>query len=201
MAKPASHIDWTDGDAAKQTEPTVGKKLLGWIADERPSFKFMNFLFFNTDEWIKYLEGVTDGLLALQSTYDVVVGVGGTHASLAAAIAAGLGPDQRVLVIDPFTVTSTIVLSENGWFIEWKPNAIYAQGLTTTPGLRVTGERVTLVNGRFIDFDGGSDVAIELAAASKNCLVNKCRFNNVDTDIDDTLGGVNNTLSDNIIEV
>lgn len=50
MAKPASKPNWTDGDAAKVTEPTVGKKLLGWIADERPSFKFMNWLFYNITE-------------------------------------------------------------------------------------------------------------------------------------------------------
>ncbi len=159
----------------------------------------MNFLFFRLDEWQKYFENVTDGLVALQSTYDVVIGAGGTHGTLADAIAAGLGPDQRVLVVDPFTITSPIVLSEDGWFIEWKPSAIYAQGGATTPGIQVTGDRVTLVNGRFIDFDGGSDVAIELEAAGKNCLVNKCRFSNVDNDIQDD--GTNNSLSDNINEV
>lgn len=166
MAKPASKPNWTDGDAAKVTEPTVGKKLLGWIADERPSFKFMNWLFYNITEWIDYFETTTDGLTALQSTYDVVVGVGGTHATLAAAIAdAGLGDNVRVLVKDPFSVTSTIVLSKNGWFIEWKPSAIYAQSGGTSPGIQVTGNNNSLVNAKLIDFDGGSDVGIEIVVA------------------------------------
>ena len=166
MAKPASKPNWTDGDAAKVTEPTVGKKLLGWIADERPSFKFMNWLFYNITEWIDYFETTTDGLTALQSIYDVVVGVGGTHATLAAAIAdAGLGDNVRVLVKDPFSVTSTIVLSKNGWFIEWKPSAIYAQSGGTSPGIQVTGNNNSLVNAKLIDFDGGSDVGIEIVVA------------------------------------
>lgn len=200
MAKPASKPNWTDGDAEKVTEPTVGKKLLGWIADERPSPKFMNWLFFNITEWITYFETTTDGLTALQSTYDVVVGVGGTHATLALALAdVGLVGPQRVLIIDPVSITATIDINKDGWFIEWKPQALYAQSGAISPGLLVTANNVSLVNGKFIDFDGGSDVAIELDAAATNTLVNKCRFSNVDTDIQDD--GTNSVLSDNINEV
>ena len=63
LPKPTTNIDWTDGAAAKQVEPSAAKKLLGLFALERPPFEFMNFLFFNTDEWIKYLESVTDETL------------------------------------------------------------------------------------------------------------------------------------------
>ena len=40
MAKPSEgHLEWTDGDAAKQADPGGSKKLLGWVASERPPFK------------------------------------------------------------------------------------------------------------------------------------------------------------------
>jgi len=55
--KPVNHLDWTDGDAAKVQEPTPGKKALGWVATEKPAFEFMNWLFYRTDEWLKYLDG------------------------------------------------------------------------------------------------------------------------------------------------
>lgn len=58
--RPASHIDWTDGNALKQTEPTSGKKLLGWTKSERPPFQYMNFLFYNVDLWIKWAEDSLD---------------------------------------------------------------------------------------------------------------------------------------------
>ncbi len=202
MAKPASHLEWTDGAASKVVEPSAAKKLLGWVALERPPFEFMNWLFFTTDEWLKYFEVTTDGLISLQSTYDVVIGVSGTHATINAAIADGsLGDNQRVLVFDPFTVTTTQTISKDGWVFDFKPAAIYAQGAATTPGLLITAERVKIFEGRFTDFDGGGpDVAVEFSAASKNCIIDNCSFFNDDTDIDDL--GTNNTLgANNVNEV
>lgn len=200
MAKPSSHIDWTDGNVTKVVEPSVAKKLLGWVGLERPTFEHMNFNFFRLDEWAKYFEVTTDALLSLQSSFDVVIGAGGTHATLNAAVAdAGLGVDQRVLVIDPATLTSTQILSKAGWEITFKASAVYSQGLTTTPGIRLAADRVKLISGRFTDFDGGSDIAVEVAAGAKNCLITQCYFANVDTDINDL--GTNTSLSSNVVEV
>ena len=50
--KPSSHLNWTDGDAAKVQEPTVGKKLLGWVANERPPAEFFNWLFWRIILWV-----------------------------------------------------------------------------------------------------------------------------------------------------
>lgn len=61
--KPTSKIDWTKGNAAPasaRTEPSPGKKTTGWTVNERPPFQFMNWLFYNINEWIDYLEDVTD---------------------------------------------------------------------------------------------------------------------------------------------
>jgi hypothetical protein len=58
--KPSDHIDWTDGSPAKVQEPTSGKKLLGWALAERPAFQYMNWLFYQLDQWDQYFEAVTD---------------------------------------------------------------------------------------------------------------------------------------------
>jgi len=198
MAKPTSKPDWTDGDAAKVQEPSAAKKLLGWVSLERPPFEFMNFLFFNIDEWIDYFEVTTDGLLALQSTYDAVVGVGGTHSTLNDAIAdGGLGNDVRVLVTDVTTVVATQVLSKDGWEIVFKPRASFSQGAATTPAIQITANRVNIMGGRFIDFDGGSDVALQVDG--DNCMIRDTRFLNCDVEIEDN--GTNTSISGTLTEV
>ena len=85
MAKPTSKPDWTVGNPSFGTvtvEPSAGKKQNGWDVGERPPRQFMNWLFFNIDEWIDYLETTTDALISLQGIYDAVVGVGGDFATL-----------------------------------------------------------------------------------------------------------------------
>ena len=200
MAKPTEKMEWTVGNPTARTEPSAGKKTDGWDPNERPAREFMNWLFHNTQEWLDYFETETDALLALQSTYDVVIGVGGTHATLNDAIAdVGLGENQRVLIKDPATLTTTQVLSKNGWEIFFKPLAIYSQGAVTTPGIQITGSRVRLHGGRFTDFDGGTDVAIELTAAARNCMIYDNMFFNTDVTIQDD--GVNTALNNNLVEV
>lgn len=203
MAKPSSKIDWTVGNGSPGTvrvEPSALIKQEGWAASQRPPAQTMNWLLFNLLEWQDYFELITDGLIALQSTYDVVIGVNGTHATLNDAIAdTGLGENVRVLVYDAATLTATQVLSKNGWVIDFKPSAIYAQGAVTSPGIQVTAERVKISGARFIDFNGGTDKAIELSAATKNCVVKDCSFYNCDVEIDDL--GTNNALINNLTEV
>lgn len=200
MAKPASHLDWTDGVPAKAVEPSAAKKLTGWVALERPPFEFMNWLFFRQDEWNKYFETETDGLLALQSTFDVVIGVGGTHATLEDAIAdGGLGDDLSVLVKDPRTVTAPITLSKAGWKITFKARATYSQGLSTSPALILTANRIQLIGGRFTDFDGGSDIAIQVQNTAENCKIDGTYFANVDQDVDDQAS--NTTIVNTVTEV
>lgn len=60
MAKPSDHLDWTDGAASKQVEPSGTKKLAGWLSGEKPPFQFMNWLFYFTDLWNKHFEAQID---------------------------------------------------------------------------------------------------------------------------------------------
>lgn len=62
-SKPSSKLDWTIGNSnpsAVRVEPSASKKTEGWVVNERPPFENMNWLFYNIDEWIDYLEAVTD---------------------------------------------------------------------------------------------------------------------------------------------
>jgi len=68
LIRPTSKTDWTDGAAAKQVEPSAAKKLTGWVALERPPFEFMNFLFFNTDQWVKFLEQDNENIVIAGAT-------------------------------------------------------------------------------------------------------------------------------------
>lgn len=57
--KPTSKIDWTEGNPSFGTvtvEPNGAKKQTGWEIDERPPRQYINWLFYNLDQWIKYFE-------------------------------------------------------------------------------------------------------------------------------------------------
>lgn len=60
MARPAEFLDWTDGAPTKVVDPPGSKKLQGWEV-ESPPFQYMNWLFYQTDLWLKYLDGVVGG--------------------------------------------------------------------------------------------------------------------------------------------
>lgn len=84
-ARPATHIDWTDGSALKVTEPTGGKKLLGWTKSERPAFQYMNWLFFNLDEWIKWAEDSIDDHETRLAAAETTIGTLGNASSITAS--------------------------------------------------------------------------------------------------------------------
>jgi hypothetical protein len=56
LTRPSAFLDWTDGDPSKVTEPPAGEKLVGWFKGEAPPFEYMNWLFYQTDLWLKYLD-------------------------------------------------------------------------------------------------------------------------------------------------
>ncbi len=61
MAKPTTKLDWvTDNDVTKITEPSVAKKLTGWLKEEKPPFQYFNWGWNLIDRWIKYFEEKTD---------------------------------------------------------------------------------------------------------------------------------------------
>ena len=201
LAKPASKTDWSVGnpDFANVTqEPTAQFKEDAWGIDQKPPREFMNWLFFNNDQWIKYLESITDELIAGAPDFDATVGVNGTHATITAAIAA-VGVDKRIFVLDPQSLTATTIINVEGIELTFHPSAAISKGATTTIGLQVDAKRVKILGGRFLNFDEAGGKAIELTANAKNCFIKNNTFSNNTDEIDDL--GANNIKTDNMVEV
>lgn len=56
QTKPSTYINWTDGSGTKVSQPPSSKMLSGWTSGEVPPFQYMNWLFFQLDQWIQYLD-------------------------------------------------------------------------------------------------------------------------------------------------
>jgi hypothetical protein len=205
MAKPTSKPDWTVGNPSFGTvtvEPSAGKKLAGWAASERPPFQFMNWLFWIVNDWINYFETTTDALLVQVGIFDAQVGTGGTHATLADLVADAdfiSGAIKNIIITSDQALSAPVTFNKNDLNIEFKPGVAVLKGIGAIKGLILTGERIRLLNGRFANFNAGGDIAVELSAASKYCMVKGNYFLNNDTDINDL--GTLNILSENIDEV
>lgn len=185
LPKPASKIDWTDGNALKVTEPTSGKKLLGWTKSERPPFQFMNWLFFNLDEWIDYLESVTDAFIGYQSIYAAFVGTGSlaTHANINAAVA-DVPAGSKILVISSATVNTIQSLSKDKLEVDFLPSVIYTKGTAAT-AIQVQADRCMIRGGEFALFSGGGDAAIIIDSGSDFTKIRDTHFRGCTLDVSD----------------
>lgn len=56
VAKPTSYLNWTDGAAGKVVQPPPAQLLSGWTEGEVPPMEYMNWLFWEADQWIQYLD-------------------------------------------------------------------------------------------------------------------------------------------------
>lgn len=188
MPKPTSKPLWTNGNAPARTEPSGGKKTSGWLGGERPSFRFMNWLFFNVGEWIDWFESVTDSFIGYQSIYSAFVGTGGlaTHSTITAASAAAPA-GARILVLENYTVNSAQVLSKNRQQLEFMPGAIYTKG-SAQYGIQVQADYCKIIGGEFEGFSGGSDAAIRVDAAADFANIRGPHFRNCTTGVDDANG-------------
>jgi len=205
MAKPASGIDWTEGNPDQGTisvEPSAAKKEQGFLVDERPPKETFNWLFQNVDEWIKYLDGQVDAFAGQGIIYDAFVGPGGSHADINALMAdADIATLKNILVVGSLAIDDIQVINQSGMNFDFKAGAsITKNGPTGADiGLQINADRVRINNGRFVGFnDVGVDKAIEILATKKNNLIHGCFFNDCDTQIDDL--GTNNVFNANIIE-
>lgn len=191
--KPASKIDWTSANPSVRVEPTSGKKNTGWNIDERPPREYMNWLFFNIDEWIDYFEAVTDTLAGFQQLYSAFIGTvspGGlaTHASINAAMAdVGVTQGSRIVVLEDATLTTIQQISKQNIQLEFLPGVTYTKGSVAT-GLQISADGVVVKLGRFAAFNGGSDKGILIDAGADHCMIFGTRFNTCTTNVDDQSG-------------
>lgn len=205
MAKPASKPNWTYTNPDFPTvtiEPTVQKKINGWLADERPPHEFFNWLFFNISEWIDYLDIQTEAISSQLGLFDAVVGAGGTHADINAVMADPqtiAGVIKNVFVISSIAVAVTQVIDQPGMSFTFHPRATVLKDGATI-GITIDAPKVRIKAGRFLNFSAVGNKAINMTANAVNCFITENIFMNCATMIDDALAN-NNVISNNIEEV
>lgn len=176
-------MDWTDGAPSKVVEPGAPKKLLGWVALERPPFEFMNFLFFNTDEWVKYLESVTDATIG-SLVFIVDAGGAGNFLDLQSAhddalVVAG----SRIFIVSDLDLDATVNITKPDIEIGMAPGKRFHKGgsapATNFTGIDInaTADRVRLMHLAFGSavggekFSGAGDVAFNMNVGADNIFM------------------------------
>lgn len=177
LPKPSNHLTWTDGDAAKVVEPSAPKKLLGWVALERPPFEYMNWLFFRADEWLQYLESVTDETALARVDAIVNESGSGTHTDLQSAHDdANVQAGSTILITSDLDLDTTVTITKADIEIRMQPGFRFHKG-GSAPATNFTGVQVqatadrcrlrSLAFGSAVggeQFSGTGDIALELAS-------------------------------------
>lgn len=187
MAKPSSHINWTDGSASYVQAPSAGRQTTGYTPGDRPPAKEHNWIFNLIDQWNKYFETTTDTIVGQLLAYDAVVGAasGATHATLQLAInAASAG--WRILVLDSATINTKVSVTKSDIEIQFKPGVVYTKG-SDTIALEVTGSRVVIRGGRFVGYTVAGNIAIKLLLGADYCQIRESMFAvSTDTEVSDS---------------
>jgi hypothetical protein len=185
-----------------RTSPSGSEINTGYQPDQIPPAEEHNWLFGTTGDWIRWLDQVTQANTA-QLAYDATVGNAGTYPDINSLVAAITGGAviNRVLVTSIQTLAATQVITAGIADLEimFKPGSFYSKGGAVTPGLVIHGQRITIRGGRWMNFSGVSDKAIQLASDSKNCRICDINFFQCTTAIEDL--GTNNTIYGNTEEV
>lgn len=175
-------MDWTDGNPSKVVEPGAAKKLLGWVALERPPFEFMNFLFFNTDEWVKYFEIVTDETAFAR--VDAIVDKDGNGSFLTlqeAHDSAQVTAGSTILITSDLELIATQNITKQDLEIKMQPGNRFLKGAgapaTNFKGISInaTADRCRLMHlglgraGKL--FNGSGDVVLQIEAGANDVLL------------------------------
>lgn len=197
MAKPTRLPTWADSSSLV-TDPGAAKQSQGW-AVEMPPVQYFNWWMNLTGQWVEYIDTTLDALAGQALNYDAIVGTGGTHADINAAMA-DASPGWKILVSQSLVLTVTQVVDVEDVELEFKPGVSITTIDALALGLQVTAERVRLIGGRFRNFnDDPGDIALQLTGTAKNCLIDKSYFFNNSNDLDDQ--GTNTVIGTIVNEV
>jgi hypothetical protein len=78
MARPDELPRWADGVDALITEPSEGKKTIGWDAGERPPAQFFNWLLNRIYQWLVYADQVIPPIGSIIFWHKSLTGIPGT---------------------------------------------------------------------------------------------------------------------------
>lgn len=185
--RPSSKPEWTYGNGDPvAVEPTAGKKLIGWLVNERPPFQWLNWLFKNLSEWVDYFdENISTGMSGTRLQWDAIVGPtanGATHNTLAEALADAIVPvGANILVCANETVDTTVQVTKQNVQIEFKPGVVFNKGLANT-GLQISASGVRIRGGRFTNF---TTQAILIDVGSTYAMLRDIRFGGNTLEVND----------------
>lgn len=191
MHTPINKPSWMTGVAGPEVvQPPNGKKAAGWAPDERPPAEYMNWLFQNISDWVDYIQVWAPIIEAAQFQYKAIIGTVGvgspaTHATLAAALADVAVPNgSRIFILEDQNLAAPVTISKNNIEIVFAggKGLIKSAG---TKGLIIQGLNCRILGGRIAGYSTGGDIAIEVQAGAKNCMIRDVVFANCDTEISD----------------
>lgn len=155
-SKPANVPVWNSGGAVN-VEPSAGKKILGWLANERPPAQYLNWLLKLTGEWAQYL---SDGAMSGAWTFASTVGITGLITATAGLVAAanqhitvsGTGRFKHGDMIKAISPYGFVCNVTSNWTIGLDAGYLLSTGAGTVvvPIPMVVGERIkSLTYARF----------------------------------------------------
>ena len=97
---------WADGAASYTIEPSAAKKLLGWLASEKPPFQWMNWLFLKIKEWIDFGEYYRDVIYSILFRSDAAIGWDGADITFTQDI-------EIIFKVGGDVFTNTIALADS----------------------------------------------------------------------------------------
>lgn len=160
-----------------RTQPPSGEINTGYAANQRPPAEEHNYLFGTNGDWVRWLDQLTQQMLAQQG-YDFTVGAGGQFADLNAAMASSLvQPGARLLIISSLALTVIQQITKNNISIACLPNVAITDGGAGT-GIQISAAEVNWEGGKFAGF---TTTAFLIDAGSNYTIIGKSRFVNTNT--------------------
>lgn len=138
--RPASYLNWVpSGNPAYIQQPTTGQSTTGWVFREAPPLQYLNWLDYTTDQWIQYLDSLTNiSPTVLTTTGNTTIG---SNALTSLASTTGILVGQTIMMtgvpantyvagISGSTVTMTQVATANDTAASVSFSHTYATGTT-----------------------------------------------------------------------
>lgn len=151
------------------------------------------------DQLLNLIDAAVQVVMQYKSIYKCVVGAETycTHPTLAAALAdAGTLAGSKILIVDSFSLSTSVTVATANIGIEAMPNVTLSDG-GAEDGLIIAASGVRIKGIRFAGFTGN---AIQINNTFNNNFISECRFSSCANDVLDSNVTPNNMILGNITE-
>ena len=135
--RPVDFLRWTTNSPLNRIYVPVTQRENGWNINQRPPFEFMNQLFFEIDEWLKYLDTVAETVAA---TPQVIVHSDPQRGQFTSIQDAHDDPEviagTTILVASDLEITATQQISKQDIGITFTPGSKLIKATGAPDGIR-----------------------------------------------------------------